>query len=414
MVSHIDTEWLGYDRTYLTISKPCELAFQNLGDLRWLSIYDEATLSLMDLEKLHSLRDVEIHRCEETFLRGLDDGVVLHKVESLYLRQFPLTRKSLSNLFKSFPALSRLDVQASSDEDHEEVVLQFPPSSSLRIVGFYECENLILPVKEEEGTGFWGLSSIESVAINKCDKLFSRRSMGGAAAQTQSIIYPLPPCLKDLTLLHQQSTLPMALLANLTSLTSLELLSCKDITVDGLDPRITHNLERLEVYNERYREAEPYSVADVLLAAVSRTKTMSAGSFQQLAVLRVDNISAVLVDPICSCLSATLHELVFHSDWRTEKFTEEQDEALQLLTSLQNLKFINCRALQSLPQGLYRLPSLKELQIWGPHKIRSLPKEGLPDSLRVLSIYKCGPEIYGECQKLSGTRPDIDTSRCRP
>jgi hypothetical protein len=62
---------------------------------------------------------------------------------------------------------------------------------------------------------------------------------------------------------------------------------------------------------------------------------------------------------------------------------------------------------------LYRLPSLKQLQIWGPHKIRSLPKEGLPDSLRKLSILNCGPEIYEECQKLSGMRPDIDTSARR-
>jgi hypothetical protein len=184
--------------------------------------------------------------------------------------------------------------------------------------------------------------------------------------------------------------------------------------VDGLDPRITHNLERLEVYNKRDGEAEPYSVADVLLAAVARTKTMSAGSFQQLAVLRVDNISAVLVDPICTCLSATLQGLVFYYDWRTEKFTEEQDEALQRLTSLQYLKFIKCWALQSLPQGLYRLPSLMELIIWGAPKIRSLPKEGLPDSLRVLSIEDCGPEIYEECQKLSETRPDIIISADLP
>jgi hypothetical protein len=269
-------------------------------------------------------------------------------------------------------------------------------------------------VKEEEGTGFWGLSSIESVAIRKCDKLFSRWSMGGAAAQTQSIIYPLPPCLKNLMLGEQQSTLPMALLTNLTSLTVLRLLSCKDITVDGFDPRIICNLERLVVYNERDGEAEPYSVADLLLAAVARTKTMSAGSFQQLAYLCVDNISEVLVSPICTCLSATLQGLLFYYDWRTEKFTEEQDEALQLLTSLQDLMFINCSALQSLPQGLYRLPSLKELGILGKHKIRSLPKEGLPDSLRKLSIQRCGPEIYEECKKLSGTRPDINTSACKP
>ncbi|KAG0519924.1 hypothetical protein BDA96_08G028600 [Sorghum bicolor] len=303
--------------------------------------------------------------------------------------------------------LSRLDVSASSDEADEEVVLQFPPSSLLRNVRFLGCMNLILPVEEEEGAGLCGLSSLESVTVINCDKLFSRWSMGGAAAQTQSTIYPLPPCLKELCLYYQQSTLPMALFANLTSLTSLELYNCKDIIVDGFDPRITFNLERLEVYNERDGEAEPYSIAADLLAVVARTKTMPAGSFQ-LVELEVDSISAVLVAPICTCLSATLQRLDFYSDWRIEKLTEEQDEALQLLTSLQGLWFNNCRALQSLPQGLHRLPSLQELYIRGTQKIRSLPKEGLPDSLRLLYIDNCCPEIYEACQKLKGTRPDIN------
>jgi len=192
---------------------------------------------------------------------------------------------------------------------------------------------------EEEGAGFWGVSSLESVRIMYCDKLFSRWSMGGVASQTQSIIYPLPPSLKELCLAGEQSTLPMALLANLTSLTSLELFNCKDITADGFDPLITSNLERLRVLNK-----ETYSVAADVLAAVARTtKTMPAGSFQ-LVSLDVDSISAVLVAPICSRLSPTLQWLSFHCDWRTEKFTEEQDEALRLLTSLRILSFNGCRS----------------------------------------------------------------------
>ncbi|CAD6264772.1 unnamed protein product [Miscanthus lutarioriparius] len=407
-VSRIKTECLAYDRTELGIRMPYELlAFHNLGDVERLTIQDASCFSFMDLQKLHSLRHIEVNRCEETFLRGLDDGVVLHEVQSLELDQFPLTRKSLSDLFKCFPALSRLGVRASSDEDQEEVVLQFPPSSSLRDVRFFGCKNLILPMDEEEGAGFWGLLSLESVIIINCDKLFSRWSMGGVASQTHSIIYPLPPCLKELSLKREQSTLPMALLANLTSLTSLQLDNCKDITADGFDPLITSNLEHLRVYNWRAGEAEPYSVAADVLVAVARTQTMPAGSFQ-LVSLHVDSISAVLVAPICSRLSATLQRLFFICDWRTEKFTEEQDEALQLLTSLRILWFDNCRALRSLPQGLHRLPSLQELRILGTQKIRSLPKEGLPDSLRRLHISDCCAEIYEECQKLRGTRPDID------
>jgi hypothetical protein len=440
-ISHIETRRLSYDRTSLHIRYPSLLAFQNLGDLKRLTTQDASLFSFNDLRNLHSLRYIDVYRCEETFLRRLEDGVVLHTVQSLKLREFPPTRKSFSNLFKCFPALSRLDVSASSDEDHEETVLHFPPSSLLRDVRLEGCKNLVLPV--EEGAGFCGLSSLESVAIENCDKLFSRWSMGGRTAQTQSIINPLPPCLRKLTLncprklsldypgtLHYeallanltslkslklydcicrgQSTGMMAVLANLTSLISLQLINCRNITVDGFDPRITFNLlESLEVYNSRQGETGPYSVAADLLAAVARTKSMPDISFK-LVRLDVDSISAVLVAPICRHLSATLETLIFSYDWKTENFTEEQNKALQLLTSLQFLEFYNCRALQSLPQGLHCLPSLQRIKISKIQNIRSLPKKGLPDSLRMLEISDCCAEVYEECQKLRGSRPDIN------
>jgi hypothetical protein len=306
------------------------------------------------------------------------------------------------------------------------VVLHFPPSSSLRDVTFKWCKNLILPM--EEGAGFCGLTSLESVIIYNCDKLFSRWSVGGRATQTQSIINPLPPYLRKLSLYYmetlpqeallanltslekltlrnclrcEQSTEPMALPANLTSLTSLELVNCRNITMDGFDPRITFSLKDLCMWNERNDGTDPYSVAADLLVAVVRTKTMPDVSFK-LVRLYVDNISGVLVAPICRLLSATLEMLIFSNDWRTENFTKEQDEALQLLTSLESLDFYHCRALHV-------------INIRGPQNIISLPKEGLPDSLRQLYIGECCTEIYEACQQLKGTRPDIrvDASKAR-
>ena len=113
MVSRIYTDCLAYDRTKLDIRNSSELVFHNLGDVERLTIQDASCFSFMDLQKLHSLRHIKVSRCEETFLRGLDDGVVLHTVQTLDLRQFSLTRKSLSNLFECFPALSSLDVSVS-------------------------------------------------------------------------------------------------------------------------------------------------------------------------------------------------------------------------------------------------------------------------------------------------------------
>ncbi|CAL5022772.1 unnamed protein product [Urochloa decumbens] len=400
MLSSFQTDSLRYNDRHLYIHKvPSELAFHNLGEVKSLMISNASLISFTDLQKLHPLQSIWVRECEYTFLGALEDDIVLYSVQSLHLREFPLTRKSLSNLFKCFPSLSHLYVSASNEHHDEEVVLQFPPSSSLRDVQLSSCKNLILPM--EDGCAFHGLSSLESVTIKDCDKLLSLWSMGEAAQS----INPFPPHVKELYFWKEPSTLPMAVFSNLTSLTELKLVDCKNFTMDDFNPLITSNLERLEVYNLRGDETEPYSIAADLLAEVARTKTMPAGSFQ-LVYLNVDSISAVLVAPICTRLSATLRELRFSYDCRAKSFTEEQEQALLLLASLQWLSFCNCRAVLSLPEGLHCLSSLETLHIYESPRI-ALPKKGLPVSLQRLCVHGCCAELYEECQKLSRTRPDI-------
>ncbi|CAL4888690.1 unnamed protein product [Urochloa decumbens] len=400
-LSSFQTDSLQYEDRKLKIYRmPDELAFHNLGEVESLMISGVSPISFVDLRKLHPLRNIEVLICEEAFLRELDDDIVLYSVQSLDLGEFPLTRKSLSNLFKCFPALSHFDVSASDEHHDEEVVFQVLPTNSLREVRLHGCKNLILTL--EDAGGFNGLLSLESVTISNCGKLLSRWSMTEA---TQSINL-FPPHVKELYFLNEPSIVSMTLFSNLTSLTRLLLVDCKNFTMNGFSPVITSNLERLQVYNLRGDETDPYSIAADLLTEVARTKTMPAGSFQ-LVYLEVDSISAVLVAPICTRLFASLQELCFRCDWRSESFTEEQEQALQLLTSLQWLSFDNCRALQFLPQGLHRLSSLKGLYIFESPRIRSLPKKGLPDSLQDLHISNRWGEFYEECQKLRRTRPDI-------
>jgi len=405
------TDFLHYDNRNLTIYEMhCELALHNLGEVERLIFKDASFISFTDLQKLHPLRRIDVRRCNGAFLRELDDGTVLQLVQTLRLHKFCVTGRSLSSLFKCFPSLSDLDLTASDEDyDEKEVLLQFPPSSSLRHVWLHRCHNLILPV--QDGGGFHVLLSLESVSILNCGKLFSGWSMGVADC---SSINPFPPHLKELRLWNEPSILSMALLSNLTSLTHLGLDNCKNITLDGFNPLITSSLENLSVLNsQKNGETEPYSVAADLLAEVERTKTMPASSFQ-LVRLEVGCISAVLVAPICTCLSATLRTLWFSYDWRAENFTEEQDQALHILTSLEALCINDCRALQSLPQGLHFLSSLERLQIFGSQRIRSLPKKGFPDSLQRLSISDCCPELYEECQQLRGARPDIQVDANLP
>ncbi|KAG8043569.1 hypothetical protein GUJ93_ZPchr0458g22510 [Zizania palustris] len=56
----------------------------------------------------------------------------------------------------------------------------------------------------------------------------------------------------------------------------------------------------------------------------------------KLRELRTDDIAGFLVKPICSFLSSSLTDLEFQGNSKqVERFTEEQEEAFQLLTSLQ-------------------------------------------------------------------------------
>jgi hypothetical protein len=87
-------------------------------------------------------------------------------------------------------------------------------------------------------------------------------------------------------------------------------------------------------------------------------------------------------------------------------FTEEQEQALQLLTSLQHLEFRTCLNLQSLPRVLRGLFSLKGLVIYSCEKILSLPpKEGLPTSLEERQVLFCSPEVTEQAKKLEEADP---------
>ncbi|KAJ1272839.1 hypothetical protein BS78_06G233000 [Paspalum vaginatum] len=72
-------------------------------------------------------------------------------------------------------------------------------------------------------------------------------------------------------------------------------------------------------------------------------------------------------------------------------------EGLQLLTSLQDLRFSSCVNLTELPVCLHSLTSLKRLKIKNCKRISRLPEKGLPPSLEELAIACCNPELTAQC-----------------
>lgn len=78
--------------------------------------------------------------------------------------------------------------------------------------------------------------------------------------------------------------------------------------------------------------------------------------------------------------------------------TGEQERALQLLTSLQELEFSCYTNLLSLPANLHSLTSLERLSIHVYQSITRLPDMGLPTSLRSLELSYCSEELGMHCR----------------
>ncbi|KAM0869129.1 hypothetical protein ACQ4PT_040872 [Festuca glaucescens] len=376
------------------------LAFHNLDKVEDMTIEGTSHISSTGIGKLTTLRNLAVGRCDGLFPEELDASIVFRSVNSLSLNVSHLTSKSASKVLNCFPSLSVLLIYAHfADDDYEECIMQFPSSSSLQDLSFRDCKGLVLVPVENGGGIQEDRSSLQSLKTYSCGELFSRWPMGEAGGGAQTT-YPFPASLRELDVWDEPSMKSMALLSNLTSLTSLSLTDCSNLTVDGFNPLTAVNLKKLEVHNSN-------TVAADLLSEVASTKLLPAGYISRLEELMVDDISGLLVGPICNLLALALHTLEFKFDERAESFTEEQEKALQLLTSLQNVDFCVCLGLQSLPQGLHRLSSLKQLSVRSCPKIQSIPMEGFPVSLRKLLIDSHLLEINEQIERIKRTNPDL-------
>ncbi|KAF7099309.1 hypothetical protein CFC21_100951 [Triticum aestivum] len=292
-LTHLDVEKLSYH-----------------GKKLFVSGYGGALAS----HNLDKVEDMTVGRCDGLFPGELDGSFVFRSVKSLKLDVSHLTsrKSSSSKVLNCFPALSVLEIHGD-----EECVMQLPSSSSLQELTFSGCKGLVLVPVENGGGIQEDKSLLQSLTIYRCSELFCRWPM----EESETICY-FPASL-------------MALLSNLTALTTLTLWLCSNLTVDGFNPLIAANLIQLQVGGCNTLAADMLSEV-----ASQRAKLLlPAGYISRLEVLRVDDICGLFVAPICSRLAPALHTLEFWSDKRTESFTKEQEKALQLLTSLQTLEF---------------------------------------------------------------------------
>lgn len=183
---------------------------------------------------------------------------------------------------------------------------------------------------------------------------------------------------------------------NLTSLQLGSLAALKDLTVyscDWLTPLETlpslGNLTDLAIYDCR-------SIAPLLELLSRQPEGFSI--FPQLERLYVDDSSA-LATSFCKHLTSLRYLRITDSD--VICFTDEQEKALQLLTSLQDLSFLGFLNLIDLPAVLHSLHSLKKLDVKGCPRISRLPEKGLPPSLELVAIERCSEELQEQCRMLT-------------
>uniref|UniRef100_A0A453CZG2 NB-ARC domain-containing protein n=3 Tax=Aegilops tauschii subsp. strangulata TaxID=200361 RepID=A0A453CZG2_AEGTS len=197
-------------------------------------------------------------------------------------------------------------------------------------------------------------------------------------------------CLPAMTKLAVQRSpeLTSLQLACCTALKVLEIGDCDLLaSIEGL--QFCRNLTSLKVFNSPGLSSCFQLLSDQqgVCEVWSGLKTLVASD------------ASILSRPFCKQLTS-LRRLQFGSAYGASlvNLTDEQERALQLLTSLQELQFLRCPNLLSLPASLYSLTSLGTLSIVHCRSITRLPDMGFAPSLSNLEVAYCSEELGMECR----------------
>ncbi|GJN26378.1 hypothetical protein PR202_gb14304 [Eleusine coracana subsp. coracana] len=293
-------------------------------------------------------------------------------------------------------------------------------SGSLRELRIYYCRELSLlrsslPVlpncpragQDGEGGGLQALRSLQTLEVNSCHVYFSAYKKTSFSSTT---CFSFPSSLNELKLcdVDLETLQP---LANLTSLTQLNIYACDDLRSDGLWPLITQGqLRELEVMlAPRF-----FIGTDIVQSPKDEDQVRLLCHSSKLQDLTTDDVTGFLTKPICTVLSSSLTRLLLHrgnedcEDEVLSCFTTEQENALQHLTSLQVLIFESFFQKQCLPSGLHKLPNLQMLEICNCELVSRLPSDGLPNPLQTLHVEDCcNEELIQECRKFVKDNPRI-------
>ncbi|KQK24228.1 putative disease resistance protein RGA3 [Brachypodium distachyon] len=412
-----------------------------------LTLTECPPLEFKHLRMLTSLKKLVFQSTDHLFvpIRGHGDVEFQFPVEHLVVKELHgASGKELTELLTHLPSLFKLEIRncktirqmvvgvdlqqatsaAASDsevehEKEDDGLLLFPShlSDSLRELIIWDCPELVLVEEtrrdsktETRRGGVQALWSLEEFEIR-----FSPMFLSACLSSSPSL-HLFPSSLQSLRIWAVEGMGTLEPLSNLTSLTSLELWFCgEDLRCEGLGPLLTAGgqLSNLTVTGSpRFFAGWDPNPRRVLQDEEGEKKQqlqlVPPSSSSKLQEIKTNGAAGFLAAPVCSFVSSSLTKLLLFGTKEMECFSNEQEDALLLLASLQELQFCGFDKLQHLPAGLHKLTNLKNLEIDSCPAVRSLPKDGLPKSLQELNVHYCGnQELKKQCKGLSETNPNI-------
>ncbi|CAL4994730.1 unnamed protein product [Urochloa decumbens] len=298
--------------------------------LKELKVEDSPDLQSLRLHSCTALERLRICECRQVaVLEGLQ---YLNSLRSLSIDMNPELSRSWVRKYQEVeqgsghvcllpPSLERLNIDNLQEELMPYLLARLPCLSNLQV---YSSPNLT-------SLQLGSLAALKKLSIGDCDSL----------ASIQSCLSELEECEfwgQDLTSLQPGS---------LTALKHLTLDCCTGLA--SLERQFLGDLIDLEI--------EDCSCSIPALLEFLSRQADSFSIFPRMERLSVDDLSA-LATSLCRHL-ASLRCLELSSLEGVACFTDEQEKALQLLTSLQELEFDTCMELADLPAKLYSLDSQK-------------------------------------------------------
>ncbi|VAI63603.1 unnamed protein product [Triticum turgidum subsp. durum] len=264
----------------------------------------------------------------------------------------------------------------------KQVVLsleKLPFLTTLKLTNMWGVREVLVPSLEE-------LVLVNMPELERC----SCTSVGGLVSSLRVLEIRECEALKVFDLFEKaQNSETLLQLHSCTSLEDLRIEDCGWInTIEGL------HLEKLR---------------QLIVRRNSRLRgILGKGYYLQppLDSLIINELS-VLTTSICKGLTCLQSLIIQNLKCEARRLTDDQESALLLHKSLQELVFNDCGYLVHLPAGLHGLPALKKLKIISCSSILRLLKEELPPSLVELEIDYCNIEFAKQCRLLSTSKLEV-------